>query len=382
MTTFRMPSLGADMQAGTLVAWKHRPGEMVQRGDVLAEVDTDKGVIDVEVFTAGVIDELLVEPGTRLPVGAAMATIRDHVPTSSQTPQPPETGEERPVYGPGLAVAEGRLKISPAARRLARERGVDPGSITGTGRGGAIREADILRAAGSTGDELPPSAESCRQARMRQSIAAAMSRSKREIPHFYLATTIDMQASSRWVDEQNSSLAPDHRLLIGALLVKATALAVAEVPEVNAIWEEGRLRLRKTVHVGLAIALRGGGLVILAVHDTARLSLGELSVRVRDLTARARTGRMRSSELADATLTVTSLGDRGVEAVWGVIYPPQVAIVGFGSVVERPWAEDGGLFVRPVLTASLAADHRAIDGHRAGLFLARIGELLQEPARL
>jgi pyruvate dehydrogenase E2 component (dihydrolipoamide acetyltransferase) len=217
---------------------------------------------------------------------------------------------------------------------------------------------------------------------MRRTIAAAMARSKREIPHYYLANTIDLGRSMAWLAERNAAVPVAERLLPGVLLLKAAALAIREVPELNAVWDGDRVVLRESVHVGVAIALRGGGLVILALHDTATRPLAELMVGLRDLTGRARAGRMKSSELADATLTVTSLGDRGVEAVYGVIYPPQVAIVGFGRIVDRPWAVNGGLVVRPVVTATLAADHRVSDGHRGGLFLDAVDRLLQEPEKL
>jgi pyruvate dehydrogenase E2 component (dihydrolipoamide acetyltransferase) len=434
MKPFVMPTLGADMEAGTLVAWHKQPGDPVHRGDTIAEVDTDKGVIDVEIFSDGVLDEILVPPGRKVRVGTVMATIREAgessgsgagvaevarpaEPTGHAGPiLPVETGEERPtpavlapagvapsvrvaapvlpVYGPGLAAA-GRLRISPAARRLARERQVDPAMIPGTGRGGAVTLADIERAATkpvaaaappppavSVGEPLPPGISADRLQRMRQTIAAAMARSKREIPHYYLATTIDLHRASSWLAAENETRSPEKRLLPGVLLLKAVGVALRHVPELNAVWEGGKVVLRETVHVGVAISLRQGGLVILALHDTATRSLDSLMDGLRDLTAGARAGRMKSSELSDSTITVTSLGDRGVESVFGVIYPPQVAIVGFGKIAERPWAVDGGLFARPVVTATLAADHRVSDGHRGGLFLDAVDRLLQEPEKL
>lgn len=414
MAEFRMPSLGADMQAGTVVAWLKRPGDRLQRGDTIAEVDTEKGVIDVEVFSAGVLESIVVPVGTKVPVGTVMATIGDGQAAVAPRPAPvppapPETGEERPVpatspgsqpalrvsrpaplYAPGLA-GPGRLKISPAARRRARELAIDPAGVPGTGRGGAITRADVEHAAGRPPAAAPAVREAAarsapptidRLARMRRTIAAAMSRSKREIPHYYLATTIDLGRAMAWLAERNAAVPVAERLLPGVVLLKAAALALREVPELNAVWEGDRVVLRGTVHVGVAIALRGGGLVILALHDTATRPLDDLMAGLRDLTVRARAGRMKSSELADSTITVTSLGDRGVEAVYGVIYPPQVAIVGFGRIGDRPWAVNGGLVVRPVVTATLAADHRVSDGHRGGMFLDAVDRLLQEPEKL
>jgi pyruvate dehydrogenase E2 component (dihydrolipoamide acetyltransferase) len=329
MHTFMMPTLGADMEAGTLVTWRKQPGDPVSRGDVIAEVDTDKGVIDVEVFAEGVLEELLVKPGTRVPVGAPLATIRESeagpAPTGTAAPLPPAPERKQPP-------------------------------------------------------PLPPAAD--RLDRMRHAIAAAMARSKREIPHYYLSTTIDLHRAIAWLARENESRPPERRLLAGVLLLKAAALALRKFPELNAVWERDQMQTKGEIHVGMAISLRQGGLVIVAIHDTPSRSLDDLMAAVRDLTERARAGRIRSSELADSTITVTSLGDRGVDEVFGVIYPPQVALVGFGRVGERPWVADGGLCVRPVVKATLSADHRVSDGHRGGLYLEAIDALLQEPEKL
>jgi pyruvate dehydrogenase E2 component (dihydrolipoamide acetyltransferase) len=217
---------------------------------------------------------------------------------------------------------------------------------------------------------------------MRQAIAAAMSRSNREIPHYYLATTIDLQAALEWLAKENERRSVTERLLYGVLLLKATALALREVPELNAFWLDNRPVPQPSIHLGVAISLRGGGLIAPALHDTDSKSLQELMHELRDLVARVRTGGLRSSELADATITVTSLGEQGVETVYGVIYPPQVALVGFGKVVERPWCIHEQIVKRPVVTATLAGDHRSTDGHRGSVFLAAVERLLQEPDKL
>jgi pyruvate dehydrogenase E2 component (dihydrolipoamide acetyltransferase) len=217
---------------------------------------------------------------------------------------------------------------------------------------------------------------------MRQAIAAAMSRSKREIPHYYLSTDIDMFRALAWLAAENEKRPVADRLLYGALLLKAVALALTEVPELNSLWLGDRAVASEAIHVGVATSLRQGGLIAPALHHTDRLSLGELMSKLRDLVNRARTGRLRSSELSDPTITVTSLGEQGVETVFPIIYPPQVAIVGFGKVGDCPRVVDGQVVVRPVITATLAADHRVSDGHRGGLFLAAVNRLLQEPSRL
>jgi len=424
MQNFLMPTLGADMEAGTLVAWHKQPGDLLHRGETIAEVDTEKGVIDVEVFIDGILDTIIVPPGRKVPVGTVMATIRS-ADEAKAGPVPAETGEERPPagqlavtptatpaapptaaeqhtailrYAPGLEPL-GRLRISPSARRLARELSVDPNAVTGTGRSGAITLQDIERTAAAQpaagarpavpaqpvatpapAAAAPPTDD--RLLRMRQTIAAAMSRSNREIPHYYLSTTIDMHRATAWLAAENDTRPVDRRLLPGVLLLKAVAMALNDVPELNAVWEHDQVVLRPQVHVGMAISMRKGGLVILALHDTGTRGLDDLMNGLRDLTTRARAGRIRSSELSDSTITVTSLGDRGVESVYGVIYPPQVALVGFGRISERPWAMNGGIFARQVVVATLAADHRVTDGHRGGLFLDAVDRLLQEPEKL
>jgi pyruvate dehydrogenase E2 component (dihydrolipoamide acetyltransferase) len=217
---------------------------------------------------------------------------------------------------------------------------------------------------------------------MRRAIAAAMARSKREIPHYYLSTAVDLTRALAWLEAANAARPPAERLLLAALLLKAVAHALGKMPEFNGFFTASGFQPGLGIHVGTAIAIRGGGLVAPAIHDADKLSLDELMACLRDLVARARSGALRSSELSDPTITVTSLGERGVETVFGVIYPPQVALVGLGMPVERPWAEDGTVVARRVLTATLSADHRASDGHRGALFLADIDRRLQNPETL
>jgi pyruvate dehydrogenase E2 component (dihydrolipoamide acetyltransferase) len=392
MAEFVMPALGADMEAGRLIAWMKKPGDRIERGEIIAEIDTDKGLIEVECFATGVVEKLLINPGDRVPVGTVLAVIREEGMGARKAERPEEKQATMPA-GPIPAITTpARLKISPVAKKMAAELGVDPAAITGTGPGGRITHEDIERAAAArtaaaqiappVQPPIQPEDSADRAARMRQAIAAAMAKSKREIPHYYLSEMIDMSRAIKWLAEENQKRPVEGRLLLGAILVKAVALALHEVPELNGFWRDGRAVPSKEIHVGMAISLRGGGLIAPALHNADIQSLDELMKNLRDLTQRARAVRLRSSELTDPTITVTSLGDQGVETVFGVIYPPQVAIVGFGKVVERPWAVNGMIGARQVMTATLAADHRASDGHRGGLFLAAVDRLLQEPEKL
>lgn len=394
MSEFVMPKLGADMSAGTLTCWRKQEGDAVHRGDIIAEVETEKGNIDVEVFSDGTIEKFLISPGEKVPVGTAMAIIRDgvqasHVPVPTTAPVA-TTSPGRPSIIPSRRVERQdveRLAISPSARRLARELGVDPATVKGTGHGGAISREDIEQAASQMPAKAPRPAVAAppatgKAARIRQAIAAAMSRSKREIPHYYLSTTIDMHRALEWLSEHNAKRPVADRVLYGSLILKAVALALREVPELNATWQDGQVDLKKEIHVGVAVSLRQGGLVAPAIHNTDKLALDELMQRMRDLVNRTRAGSLRSSEMSDPTITVTNLGEQGVESVYAVIYPPQVAMVGVGKIVERPWCVDGQVIPRRVVTVTLAADHRVSDGHRGGVFLVAVDRLLQEPEKL
>jgi pyruvate dehydrogenase E2 component (dihydrolipoamide acetyltransferase) len=393
MTEFRMPSLGADMEAGTLVEWLKRPGDRVKRGDVVAVVETQKGAIEVDIFEDGIIERWLVEPGTTVPVGTPLALIRGAAPAAAEPAKvaeqaaaapaavsaPLEQPSARPPREPDH---EGhRLAASPAARRLAAERGIALGVLTGSGPGGAILRSDVEHATGQMAPR-PASPRRLDLAEMRSAIAAAMSRSKREIPHYYLSTTVDLTRALAWLEAANTTRLPAQRLLLAAVLLKAVARALGEHPEFNGFFTTEGFQPGAGIHIGTAIAIRGGGLIAPAIRDADKLSLDEVMAQLRDLVARARSGALRSSELSDPTITVTNLGERGVETVFGVIYPPQVALVGFGAPVERPWAVGGQIAARPVLTATLAADHRASDGHRGALLLAAVDRQLRNPEAL
>jgi pyruvate dehydrogenase E2 component (dihydrolipoamide acetyltransferase) len=452
LNDFRMPALGADMEKGTVLEWRVKPGDQVRRGQIVAEVDTAKSAIEIEVFTDGVVDEILVPPGREVAVGTVLARLRPTpVPAAALASVRSDTTE--PAGPPKLPAAAPTAAppLSPVLRHLAKQLDVDLAQITGTGRNGKITRADIeaavrpspvaaeptrfpstgvrasplaRRRAAALGVELvglsgtgpggavtvadveavraerPRAAEAIpaiterpptptrvargadRQAAMRQAIGALMSRSKREIPHYYLSTTIDLHAALAWLARVNADLPVSSRLLPAAMLLKATARAAQAYPEVNGHFVDDQFRPATGVRLGLPVSLRAGGLVTPAIDGAEMLTLPELNQRLRDVATRAKSGKLRGSEIEDPSITVTNLGDQGVEAVFGVIFAPQVALVGFGSIVERPWAVDGLLGVRPVVTATLSADHRVSDGHRGALFLQAIADHLDQPEQL
>jgi pyruvate dehydrogenase E2 component (dihydrolipoamide acetyltransferase) len=375
LTEFHLPSLGADMDEATVVEWKVKPGDRVKRGDILLAVETYKGVIDVEVFDEGVIESIKVPAGEKVPVGTVLAVLSGGAGAAPTPPAAPETAP--PVAAPSAPPT--RPHISPVARKRAEQMGVSLEGIEGSGPDGSITLEDVWRAAAQPFARKPaaPAGD------MRSVIAAAMTRSKREIPHYYLGTTIDLKRASDWLAARNAARPVTERLLYSALLVKAVALALREWPELNGYWKEGRFQPGAGIHIGIAISLRQGGLVAPALRDADGKDLDGLMRALHELVTRARSGRLRASEMSDATITITNLGERGVETVYPVIYPPQVAMVGFGAVVKRPVVTVGdAIEAHPLVQASLAADHRVSDGHRGGLFLTAIDRLLQEPDKL
>lgn len=409
MSIFTMPSLGADMKDGKLIEWLVKPGDKVAKGDVVAVVETQKGAIEIEIFEPGEIAELIAEVGQTVAVGAPLARLgaAAKAPAPAATPRVPAPPAEPPA--PTLALATpkptaapvvptapplttgGPVLASPAARARAAELGLTLDAIAGSGPGGAVLLADVEQAAARPTPAPPtpapptpvPSPPKSKpgpdMAEMRRAIAAAMSRSKREIPHYYLTHEIDLQTAQDWLTATNAARTPDQRLLMGALLIRATARALAKVPELNGRFEADPYAPSPAVHCGLAIAMRGGGLIAPAILDAQALGTDAIMAAMRDLVARTRSGRLRNSEFTQGTITISSLGETGVDALTGVIYPPQVALVGFGTPRLKPTVRDGAIQPRLSVTATLAADHRISDGRRGAQFLAEIDRLLQEP---
>jgi pyruvate dehydrogenase E2 component (dihydrolipoamide acetyltransferase) len=418
------------MDEAKLVTWLVSPGDRVHKGQIIAEVETDKANLEVECWDEGIVEELLIQPGpVRLPVGTLLARIRPSEaevespvvrPTLEEPTAPmvvPHHGEPSPpirhlahelgvditrMEGTGknglvtrgdirtaalrtappppaaAADAEGRPRLSPRAKAMAAELGLEIEGISGTGPDGMVVARDVEEAASrpqvTEGED--------RHLAMRRAISRSMSHSNREIPHYYLATHIDLERTLSWLEARNEDRPITERILPAALLLKATALALRETPDLNGHYLDDGFHPSDSIHLGVAVSLREGGLVAPAIHDADQLDLDTMMTRLRDLVNRARAWKLRGSEMSDPTITVTNLGDRGVETAFPVIIPPQVAIVGFGKVVEVPVVADNTVVAHRVVHATLAGDHRVTDGHRGGLFLDALDRLLQEPERL
>lgn len=389
MIEFQMPNLGADMEAGTLIEWKKKPGDMVQRGDIIAEVETQKGLIEIEVFDEGTIGELLIQEGTKVPVGTVMALIHPSAATL-------ETKKGKAISEKSIALQPIEekttvfsIKASPLARRIAAENHIDLSQIKGTGENNVIRKDDVEQALATQKEQLPkvekfPPDDAKTLAQMeavRTAIASAMSKSKREIPHYYLEKKIDVTKSTDWLIAKNKEKSVQERLLPVVLLIKATAKALTDFPELNAVWDNS-LQLKNEIHIGFVVSLRNGGIIVPAIHNANIKSLDEIMAALNDIIPRARALKLRSSELSDATITVTNIGDGGADMIFGVIYPPQVAIIGFGNISEQPFAEKGMLGIRTSIFVTLAGDHRATDGLTGSRFLVALNNHLQNPEAL
>lgn len=393
-TEFRMPSLGADMESAVLTEWLKKPGERVRHGEPLATVETTKGLIDIESYDDGQVLEELVQPGTKVPVGALLARLEvegaSRAPPSPQIPPPPEPAaaaaglpapsltEARPA---GAAAA--RARISPAARRRAHELGVSLEDLARFAPGDIVHIEDVERlAARQPAAPVKPAAPAEARTAMRATIGAAMARAKREIPHYYLGHSLDFKPARDWLTRHNESLSVKDRLIEAVLVTKAVAVAASRVEGFNGYFRDGRFEPSSSVHAGAAIAVRGGGLVAPALLDADRKDLTSLMRDFSELVTRVRAGHLRSSEFSTATITVTSLGADGVDVLYPIINPPQVAIVGAGAIRDQPWVQDGQLVVRPILTLALAADHRVTDGRVGAHFLRTIADLLARPEAL
>lgn len=392
-----MPQMGFDMTQGTLVRWLKSEGELVTRGEAIAEIETDKAVVELEAFASGVLRKILVKEGTVVPVGQAIGIIAapdEELVGEIAAGAPPPISKETPQ--PTVAavapapIAEEALKASPLARRIAQEQGIDLRRVTGSGPSGRIVEKDVLGFA-SQGAAAPtppkeavsPAVPAASQAMsaMRQAIARRMSQSKREAPHFYVTAEIDMTDALKLRQGLNEALEGETRVSINDLIVKAAAKALAKFPQINAHFIDGSVQVQEQINIGIAIALEEG-LIAPAILDCASKSLVDIAKAAKDLVDRAKAGVLRPQEYMGGTFTVSNLGMYDVDRFTAIINPPQVAILAVGSVRERPLVRNGAVVIAQTMNATVSADHRATDGAGAAQFLSLVKRLLENPVSL
>jgi pyruvate dehydrogenase E2 component (dihydrolipoamide acetyltransferase) len=413
--------MGYDMQQGTVVRWIKKEGESVARGDVLAEIETDKATVEFEAFVSGVLRKIVAEEGVPIPVGELIAVI-----TGPDEPLPegilaglgapaqasPTSAEHYSEAGSSPAVAApagsaspaqtngsaapppvtstGEVRASPIARRLARERGIDLSRVTGTGPGGRIVEQDILVYGETTAEPSSVAAvaettsateERVDLSRMRQTIARVTSDSKREVPHFYVSTDLDMTKAMELRGDVNEAVSSESRVTVNDLVVKACAMALQRYPKFNAFFRGDHLQMNSNINIGIAIAL-DSGLIVPGINFCQSKSLVEIATANRDLIARAHTGTLRNEEYSGTTFSVSNLGMFDVDSFTAIIYPPHAAILAVGRVKEQPVVREGQVTVAQMMNATLSVDHRVADGAEAAQVLMEVKRLLENPVSL
>jgi pyruvate dehydrogenase E2 component (dihydrolipoamide acetyltransferase) len=409
-----MPQMGADMEEGTVVRWIKSVGDAVERGEIIAEIETDKANVEIEAFDAGTFRKALAAEGDTVAVGTVIAIIaapeddisqyengavkmeanRAVEPKKAEAPaaqreKPPAASRAsppEPSAAPAPPRTDGRVRASPVARKLAEEKGVDLAAVAGTGPDGRIVRRDVEAAAAGG---APPRAEahaagpgpvtSVTQSKMRQTIARRMAQSKREAPHYYITADIDMSEAERIRHQLND--AQEVHVSVNDMLVKASALALARHPEFNAWVVEGEVQQHTQLNVCIAIAL-DEGLIAPAILDCGNKTLLDIARAGKDLVERAKGGSLKPDEYTGGTFTISNLGAYHVETLIAIIQPPQTAILGVGSVQERPVVRDGQVAVASLMKVALSADHRVTDGAQGARFLNEIRGLLEKPVAL
>jgi pyruvate dehydrogenase E2 component (dihydrolipoamide acetyltransferase) len=446
--------MGYDMHEGKVVRWLKKEGEEVTRGEVIAEIETDKATVEYEAYTGGVMAKIVAEEGVAIPVGGLIAVMTapgEAIPediltdaaiaSAADSPAPAAAAVEAPEApipaaaapadteevrasplarrlarergfdlaiitgtGPGgriteadipeqgaaaapaaLASSNGYIKASPLAKRLARERGIDLATLTGTGPGGRVIEVDVPEhaAPAAAGSAAPATlvSDNVELSRMRQAIARVTSDSKRDAPHFYVAVDVDMTKAMSFRRDLNDELDAENRVSVNDLIVKASAIAIGRHPKFNSFFRDDHLQMNAAINVGIAIALESG-LIVPGINGCERKSLVEIAAASRGLVSRANSGTLRNDEYSGTTFSVSNLGAFDIESFTAIIFPPHAAILAVGTVKEQPVVRDGELAIAQIMKATLSTDHRVADGAEAAQFLVEIKKLLQNPISL
>ena len=410
-TNVVMPQMGYDMREGTVVRWYKQEGETVDRGEVIADIETDKATVEFEAYTGGVLGRIIAQEGVAIPVGELIAIITDPgeavpdvtpvaaapAPTPEPASPPPAPAPEPvPPAAPAPASADGQVRASPIARRLARERGIDLSLVTGTGPNGRITERDIDSYQPAAPEPAPaaapapapvaqpaaaPADSRIELSRMRQTIARVTSDSKSSAPHFYVTAEIDMGKAMALRRDVNDASDPENRVSVNDLMVKACALALAKHPKFNSFFRGDHLEVHGAMNIGIAIALESG-LILPGVSNCESKSLLQIAAATKDLISRANSGTLRNEEYSSTTFSISNMGMFDVESFTAIIYPPHAAILAVGSVKQQPVVRDGELTVGTMMKATLSTDHRVADGAEAAQFLMEIKRVLENPVSL
>jgi len=360
-----MPALGMNQETGRVVAWLRSEGETVAKGDPILEIETDKATVEVEAPAGGVLAAISAREGDEVPVGRRVALIVQAGETLSGPI--PAVAAPAPTPTPHEASNVGRVRASPRARRLAVDAGVDLAGLAGSGPGGAVKAADVPRAA-----------EPAARGGIWSSMARRTAESWATVPHFFLEREVDAGRLWSW---RASAARGDPSVTFTDLLVRLTAACLPRHPLVNGRWDGSRTVENPEVNVGVAVAVKQG-LVVPVIHRADRLTLAQVTERRRHLAEQARVGRLRPEDLQGGTFTISNLGMYAVDAFSAIVNQPQAAILAVGRIRERVVPVNGLPQVRPTLRLTLSCDHRAVDGARAAAFLTELGDVIEEPAAL
>jgi pyruvate dehydrogenase E2 component (dihydrolipoamide acetyltransferase) len=428
-----MPRLSDTMEEGVLSQWLKKEGDAVAKGDVLAEVETDKAMMELEAYDEGVLVRVLVPEGATVPIGATIAVIGkegDEVgggaPAQQQeqqeqaaAPEQPDVPAEsapapaqepsqpsQPSPAPAPAPAGNAPVSSPLARRIARENGIDLAGVTGSGPGGRIVRADVEDAISADGRKQPPvqapaaarptaapapvqrqpssatDSEELPLSRIRKITAQRLTDSSRDAPHFYLTSVVNVEKLLAFRRETNEALAAvGVKVSVNDLLVRAAAVVLRRHPNVNASWGEDKLLRHRRINVGVAVALEDG-LIVPVVRDADRKSLNEIATETRELAEKARSGKLTPDEFSGGTFTISNLGMFGIDHFTAVINPPEAAILAVGAAKQEAVVRDGEIVAESRMKLTLSIDHRVLDGASAAAYLRDLTELLEEPLRV
>ncbi len=382
-----MPALEMAQETGKLVAWRKIEGEHVAKGEPLLEIETDKAVLEVESPAEGILAGVKAEAGAVVAVGKIIAWIvrpGESAPVETAPGSDPHSATEtaRPLVPVISEVARAGAQISPKARRLAKDRGVDIGRLRGSGPGGEIVASDVLAAAESTNSSLPVAKDVETSSSMGRLMAERTTQSWTTVPHFFVVREVDASALIEARERMGSAIQHSQgaKLTHTDLLVALLSRVLAKHPRLNGSWSGAEIRLNAEINIGVAMAV-DDGVVASVIHNADKLNLGEIALQRRDLTERARAGRLRPSDIAGATFTISNLGMYHVDAFSAIISPPQAAILAVGSIADRVVPIDGRPAIRPMMTLTLSCDHRVVDGMRAAVFLNEVGEAVREPEK-
>ena len=407
-TTVVMPQMGFDMQEGTIVRWLKQEGDEVSRGEPIAEIETDKAIVEMEAFASGVLLKTVVGEGETVPVGQAIAVIGtpgEPLPDLGAAPAP-STETEAPTEAPAdveeavaaeVSAAAEQVRASPLARRLAEEKGIDLARVNGSGPGGRITRDDVLAfdsqateaaPASPAAEAIPasvaadgPDVEIMQLSRMRQTIARRTVQSMQEAPHFYVTADVDMTLALTLRQQLNEKLAGETRVSINDMIIKACALALVKYPTFNSSFQGDHLRVYKQVNVGIAVALEQG-LLVLSLGDCRDKSLADISKTSREVVERAQAGVLREEDYTGGTFSISNMGMFDVDAFSAIIYPPQAAVLAVGTVRKQPVVRNDQITIAQVMKATLSTDHRVADGAQAAEFAVEVKRLLENPVNL